>query len=158
MSYDVEIAEVAPQLIAATKVHTTLRQVGTNIGTGFGRLMQALAREGVVPSGSPLIVYHDVIDDETEGDLEVCVPVGKTISGNYHVYGRKLEGGTVATTVHHGPYEEIATAYHALTSWIAEHGHDVAGPPREIYLNDPQLVAPAELLTRLEFPVCRDAN
>ncbi|MDX2344085.1 MAG: GyrI-like domain-containing protein [Acidimicrobiia bacterium] len=52
----------------------------------------------------------------------------------------------------------MAPAYHALTSWIAEQGHEIAGPPREIYLNDPQRIPPAELLTRLEFPICTDAD
>ena len=65
---------------------------------------------------------------------------------------------TMATTVHHGPYEQIAAAYHTLTGWISEHGHDIAGPPREIYLNDPQTVAPAEILTRVEFPICSEDN
>jgi hypothetical protein len=56
-----------------------------------------------------------------------------------------------ATTVHRGPYEQIGPAYHTLTGWISEHGHDIAGPPREIYLNDPQMVPPEDLLTRVEF-------
>ena len=57
-----------------------------------------------------------------------------------------------------GPYEQIAPAYHTLTGWISEHGHEIAGPPREIYLNDPQTVAPEELLTRVEFPICSEGG
>ncbi len=60
----------------------------------------------------------------------------------------------MATTVHRGPYEEITLAYHTLTGWIPGNGYEIAGPPREVYLNDPQTVAPEELLTRVEFPVC----
>ncbi|MCP3974214.1 MAG: MerR family transcriptional regulator [bacterium] len=156
MPYDIEIIETSPQLVAATKVHMSLRRIGRDIGTGFGSLMQALGREQVAPSGPPLIVYHEVIDEETEGDIEICVPVAKDISGDVDVYGRELEGGSMATTVHHGPYDQIAPAYHTLTGWISEHGHEIAGPPREIYLNDPQTVAPEELLTRVEFPICSE--
>ena len=158
MPYDVQVTEETPQLVAATKIHTNLRRVGNDIGTGFGFLMQALGLEGVAPSGPPLIVYHDVIDEETDGDIEICVPVGGAISGDANVYGRELEGGTMATTVHRGPYQEIAGAYHTLTGWISEHGHEIAGPPREIYLNDPQTVAAEELLTRVEFPICSEAG
>jgi effector-binding domain-containing protein len=150
--YDVQIIEETPQLVAATKIRTNLSRIGTDIGTGFGSLMQALGREGVAASGPPLIVYHQVIDEETDGDIEICVPV------DADVYGRELEGGTMATTVHHGPYEEIAPAYHTLTGWISEHGHEIAGPPREIYLSDPQTVPRGELLTRVEFPICSEAN
>ena len=158
MPYDVQVMDALPQLVAATKVHTNLSRIGDDIGAGFGSLMMALGREGVAPSGSPLIVYHDVIDEETDGDIEICVPVRSAISGDPEVYGRELEGGTMATTVHHGPYEQIAAAYHTLTGWISEHGHDIAGPPREIYLNDPQTVLPDELLTRVEFPICSETT
>ena len=64
----------------------------------------------------------------------------------------------MVTTVHRGPYEEIAAAHHTVTGWISEHGHEMAGPPREIYLNDPQTVAPEELLTRVEFPICSEES
>ncbi len=158
MPYDVRITEAVPQLVAATRVHTNLSRIGSDIGTGFGSLMQALGRAGVNPSGAPLIVYHDVIDEETDGDIEICVPVGASFTGDAAVYSRELEGGTVATVTHRGPYEEIAPAYHTLAGWISEHGHESAGPPREIYLNDPQTVPPEELLTRVEFPICDEAG
>jgi len=158
MVYGIELTEEAPQSVAATKIHTTLQRIGGDIGTGFGSLMQALARENISPSGPPLIVYHDVINTDTDGEIEICVPIDTPIDGDSSVYGRELEGGTMAVTIHHGPYEEIAPAYQTLTEWIAERGHEIAGPPREIYLNDPQTVPPAELLTRIEFPLCTEAG
>lgn len=154
MTYDIQIMEATSQKIAATRLHTSLRQVGSDIGAGFGSLMTALGREGVTPAGSPLIVYHDVIDEETGGDIEMCVPVARAFTGDTNVYERDLEGGTMASTIHRGPYQEIASAYHALTEWISQNGHEIAGPPREIYLNDPQVVPADQLLTRIEFPVC----
>ncbi len=45
-----------------------------------------------------------------------------------------------------------------MTSWIAQYGHGIAWPPREIYLNDPQIVEPDELLTRIEFPICSETG
>ena len=158
MPYDAQVTEATPQLVAAAKVHTNLSKIGADISAGFGSLMMALGREGIAPSGAPLIVYHDVIDEETDGDIEICVPVNDAISGHADVYSRELEGGSMATTVHHGPYEQIAPAYHTLTGWISEHGHDIIGPPREIYLNDPQMVPPEELLTQVEFPICSAAD
>ncbi len=158
MPYEIEVLETSPQLVAATRIHTSLRRIGNDIGAGFGSLMQALGSERVTPSGPPLIVYHEVIDEETEGDIEICVPIAAEFSGNEDVYGRELEGGSMATTIHRGPYEQIAPAYHTVTGWISEHGHEIAGPPREIYLNDPQTVAPEELLTRVEFPICSESE
>lgn len=153
MPYEVELIEVEPQQVAAVKIHTTLRKIGEDIPAGFGTLVHAMGRTGLSPSGAPLIVYHDVIDEETDGDIEICVPVSGPIDGDTDVYSRELEGGTMASTIHRGPYPEIAPAYHTVTGWISEHGHEIAGPPREIYLNDPQTVAEEDLLTRVEFPI-----
>jgi len=158
MTYEVAVTETEPQSVAAVKVHTNLREIKTHIERGFGALMQGLQQARATPTGAPLIVYHQVIDETTSGDLEVCVPVGPDFAGEGEVKGRALEGGTMATTVHRGPYEQISPAYHTITSWISEHGYEIVGPPREIYLNDPRTVAPDELLTRVEFPVCESPS
>lgn len=55
--------------------------------------------------------------------------------------------------MHRGPNNEIGPAYHTLAGWIQEHGHELAGPPREIYLNDPQEVEPAEIPTEIDWPI-----
>lgn len=154
MPYEVKINEAAMQLVAAVKIHTSASKISGDIASGFATLMQALGRAGVSPMGSPMIVYHHVIDEQTDGDIEICVPVGDGFSGDTEVDSRELEGGTMAAVVHCGPYEQISPAYHTLTGWVSKHGYEFAGPPREIYLNDPRTVAPEELLTRVEFPIC----
>jgi effector-binding domain-containing protein len=36
---------------------------------------------------------------------------------------------------------------------MAANGRTPAGPPREVYLNDPATVAAADLLTEIDWPV-----
>ena len=153
MPYEVGIIETAPQSILATRMLTSLSTIGEDIGKGFGALMGEMGRLGLHPTGPPLVVYHGIIDEQTGGEVEVCIPLPVDLGGDGEVYGRVLEGGTMAATVHRGPYPEIGPAYHTLAGWILEHGHQIAGPPREIYLNDPQLVAAGDLLPRVEFPI-----
>lgn len=148
MPYEVTVARVEAQQVAAFRTHTTLRHVGDAIGRGFGAVMSYLGRLGIEPAGPPLVVFHDVIDEETQGEIEMCIPIAAPVDGEDGVRGVELPGGLVATTVHRGPYGEIAPAYHTLTGWIQEHGHEMAGPPREVYLNDPTEVGEAEQLTR----------
>ena len=64
-----------------------------------------------------------------------------------------VKGGPVASTIHKGRYSEVGPAYHALTTWISDHGHTPAGPPREIYLNDPTQVSEDEQLTEVVWPI-----
>lgn len=156
MPYEVTVIEEPPVLVAATRMQTSYQRIGADIAEGFGTLVHGMGKAGQVPSGAPLIVYHDVIDEQTDGEIEICVPVAEAIGGDGDVYSRELEGGPMATTLHRGPYEQISPAYHTITGWVSEHGHEIAGPPREIYLNDPQQVSPEGLLTQVEFPICSD--
>jgi len=153
MTHEVRVTEQKPQWVAGVKVHTSLKRIAADVPTGFGALMQGLGRGGVAPIGAPMIVYHSVIDEETDGDIELCVPVKADFIGDDPVRGRELEGGKVASTVHRGPYERISPAYHFLARWISDNGFEISGPPRETYLNDPRTVASDELLTRVDYPI-----
>ena len=100
-----------------------------------------------------MLVYHDVVDEESDGEVEVCIPVQTTFASGDDFQCHQLEADQVATTVHHGPYEELSSAYHSMLAWIGESAYELAGSPREIYLNDPRTVSPDQLQTKLEFPV-----
>jgi effector-binding domain-containing protein len=154
MPYQVTTKQVANHRIASLKTHTDATNVGEAIGNGFATVFGSLVAEGVHPSGPPFLIMHDVIDEETAGTIEVCIPVPDgTTGGGAGVEWREVPAGTVATTTHQGAYDELAPAYHTVTGWIEDHGFRVVGPPREIYLNDPESVPRRELLTEVQFPV-----
>ena len=156
MNYQIDIEQVEARQIAAVKTHSTLATIGENINKGFGTLMGGLGKTGAHPVGAPMVIYHNAIDKEESGDIEIAVPVSKELPSDEKVYGRKLEDGEMAVTLHKGPYDKISAAYHSITDWIYKNGYEISGPPREIYLNDPREVSPAELMTRLEFPVSQN--
>lgn len=156
MPYQVAVKQVAAVPVAALTVRTSLAAIGADMGRGFGAVVAAIGSAGAEPAGAPFVVYHDVIDERTAGDIEICVPVpAGTDLADGPVRYREVPGGTVAATVHHGPYQEISPAYHVVTGWIEQQGVTPAGPPREVYLNDPQSVLPDELLTEVQFPIDR---
>ncbi len=94
-------------------------------------------------------------DQASIGDIEMVVPLVEPLDVELpeSMTTRVLPGGTVATAVHKGPYAEVAPAYHVLTGWVQEHGHESTGSPREIYLNDPSSIPEAEYLTEIQFPI-----
>ena len=149
MPYEITVKDVPPIDVASLRVHTSLDKIGEDLGMGFGKVIAASGS----PAGMPFIVFHDVIDEETDGDIEICIPVLAPIAPTGDVVGRRIEGGSMATTTHKGPYDQISPAYHTITGWVQDHGHEFAGPPREIYLNDPATVAPEELLTEVQWPI-----
>ncbi len=109
-------------------------------------------------TGPPILIYHHIVDAESEGDIEVCVPVSVSFSGGVGTVGRTLEAAKLAVTEHRGPYEMLAPAYQVLAAWITEKRYELAGPPREVYVTDPRAVATEELITRIEFPICTEGE
>lgn len=158
---EVCVVEADDQSVASVTKHTSFQRMKEDITAAFMTLGSEIKRSALPTSGPPMLIYHHVVDEESEGEIEVCVPVSVPFaggSGTDGTIGRTLKGGRLATTEHRGPYEELAPAYQVLTAWVAEKGYEFSGPPREVYVNDPRTVAPEALITRLEFPICTEAE
>ncbi|MFI6511279.1 GyrI-like domain-containing protein [Streptosporangium sp. NPDC050855] len=153
MNYTVTVETLPAQTVASVRRRTDLAGAGATIAEGFGTVVGVLTHAGRHPAGAPFLVFHDVIDADNDGDIEICIPIGSPVAATSPVRVDRLAAVTAAVTVHRGRHDEIAPAYHALTAWITEQGHEIAGPPRETYLNDPAVTAEADLLTQVAWPV-----
>jgi effector-binding domain-containing protein len=155
MPYEVTVKQLPAQPVAATRATTDLRGIAAAISTGVHAILDELGRRGTEPAGPLTVVYHadQVLDEDTVAPVEICWPVAAPFEGNGEVYGTELAAGPAAVTVHTGPYAELGPAYHTLSGWIADHGHELAGGPREVYLNDPGQAAEAELRTEVQWPI-----
>jgi effector-binding domain-containing protein len=157
MPYDVELKETSPETVAMVRRHTNLTRLSTDLVEGFGTIMREVGAASGTPTGTPFVVYPSVIDESTAGDIDICVPVAPDLDVDGDVTRVDVPAQLVASTVHRRPYDELRPAYHTVTGRIAEHGHQVAGAPRERYLNDPGQVPPDELLTEIQWPIEHDA-
>ena len=66
---------------------------------------------------------------------------------------KRIDSRDEAVTVWRGPYELMEPTYRELTTWIAENGYTVVGPPAEVYVSDPADSAPGDYLTEVRFAV-----
>lgn len=144
--------------IASVERDVDHETVADSIEEGFGRIIHALGEAGCSPTGAPYIVFHDVIDEETSGMIELCVPTVPEFGGRDGVTGRWADPIDVVATVHRGRYSDIGPAYHALSGWMETHDREPAGPPRESYLNDPREVGEGEQLTEVAWPISDGAE
>ena len=112
---------------------------------------------GLQLTGPPATIYHDEEFTPEDINVELFLPVAPMPSAPIATpAGRKLAprefpAEQAAVTVFVGPYDELGTAYQAVTDWIADHGHRVAGPPSERYLSGPD--EPGPPVTEIRFPV-----
>ncbi len=153
MPYTIETAELPPQSFAVVRRTTDLDHVGEVLGEAMPHVAGAVVAAGVPIVGPPFVLYHD-FDQVVEGDIDVCVPVptGDLDLGD-GVEVRSMAGIPTARTIHRGAYDEVASAYHALSAWMHANDRQPGGPPRETYLNDPGEVDVDHQLTQVDIPL-----
>jgi len=113
------------------------------------------------------IYYEDCADEnvsekadlndwsEKEVNIEVTLPVtGRVeIPEAYNsVELKSLSGARVLSMIHKGVYSTIHQSYQVVFEYMARAGLEVAGPFRELYLNDPAQTAEKDLLTEIQIP------
>jgi effector-binding domain-containing protein len=155
MAHEITVKDVPGGPALSIRAATTPAAIGPAIGLAIAELKAYLSDLGVEPEGLPFVVYHRI--DGAQLDLEVCMPVRERVDGSGRIAPCEIEAGTVAWTIHRGPYATEGQAYADLATWMEEHGYRPAGPPRETYL-----VGPAETSdesayrTEIDWPVRRE--
>ena len=151
--YDVVIKSADEIKIASVRdvVPTPPEQGGL-----WQELGEYLEKQHVRPSGVCFTLYHDDEYKERDWDVEVCEPINAELSDTERVKVKTLPSvGTLACTIHNGPFATLGEAYNAIGKWITDNNYRIVGPCREFYLranengdqNDPNTV------TEIQFPV-----
>jgi effector-binding domain-containing protein len=152
MGGEVKVGRREAALVVAKRLPVRLSEIGGVIGRAFGEVYGYLGARGAVPQGPPFIIYHGAPVGDDPFDIEICAPVGRAVDPPAGWQVQELPAGTFVTLLHVGPYDTIGAAYEALGAWIPENGYVVAGPPREVYLSEPE-TPPEQIRTIVEFPV-----
>ena len=154
MTYEIHLRETQPQPAAAVRGRSAWAELGGFIGAALMEVFGAAGSQGVRFAGPAYAIYHSAHSTEAEVELEVGMPAAEPIEPSGRVIAAEIPGGLVATTIHAGRYEDVAPAYRALGEWVQEHGHETAGPPREIYIVGPDQVADmGALRTEIVWPI-----
>ncbi len=105
--------------VAQTKT-VTMDTIGKAIAEGIGFVEERLIKQGIVPSGPPLIRYR-VIDMARALEIEVgwCVEKPAVVDGDF--VSDELPAGTYATLTFCDPREGVA-GNGALIRWAHENG------------------------------------
>ncbi|MBM4203811.1 MAG: GyrI-like domain-containing protein [Gammaproteobacteria bacterium] len=151
----VQIESVPTRCIPGVRVTTDLQHIKLDVQAAFAALHAklGLGRDTLEISGTPMLIYRDPVDELSGCDVEVCVPVKEPSNHTSALQISHLLGSTVAVIPHQGPHDQVGDAYRHTMNSIASRKLWPDGPPREIYINDPAVTRPADLLIRIEFPI-----
>ncbi len=116
----------------------SVRYIGkyTDMGQYIQKLFKAV---GGSAAGAPFALYYDEEFKEDGADVEVCVPVKKSINKG-EVTSRTLKAAKYIVTTHVGPYEELTHAYKAITDEATERALNIVSPIREVYQKGPGML------------------
>ncbi len=150
-NHQITIKKVEPMLVAGIRA---ILPTFAESGPLFGEIYSYVMPKGGRPAGAPMMLYHQPEYQDHDVDLEVALPLEKTIKGSERVKVYELAGAEVADTVHKGAYNSVGGAYNDIMAWCEANNYQPAGPCREIYLTNPNdLDDPAKNVTEIQMPV-----
>jgi effector-binding domain-containing protein len=152
MEREVKVGPRGPEIIVSKRLAVRLSEIGPVMGTAFGEVYGFLAARGVEQHGPPFVIYHGTPSGDDPFEIEICAPVVREAGAPAGWQTQVLPAGTFATLLHVGPYDTVGAAYGTLAAWIGSHGLAMAGPPREVYLSEPE-TPPDQVRTIVEWPV-----
>lgn len=153
-SYSVHLRQEAAQPVLVKRCHSSLEVMKTQLGPIFSELFAVLGRQGVRLAGAPFACYLSTEFNPEDLEYEVGLPTEQPVQARADLMSYQLPSSLVAYTLHVGSYETIGMAYQAITAWIQEHGHVLAGSPREHYLvGKDQTADPSQYRTELVWPL-----
>ena len=128
------------------------------IDQAMGRLFTALAAQKLMaPDQAMRAVFFDDPDLVPVEALRsrACSPVADGVPLAPPLEETVLRGGVYARLRYRGPYADMKGAYRWLLGvWLPQSGYEPDDDPIfEAYLNNPQHVSPAELVTDIHLPL-----
>ncbi len=152
MGHEVRIGRREAALVVSKRLPVRLPEIGGVLGRAFGELYGHLGARGIESNGPPFVIYHGTPASDDPFEVEICAPVSRATDPPEGWQVQELPAGTFVTLLHVGPYDTLEVAYDTLAAWIAAHDLAIAGPPREVYLSEPETL-PEQIRTIVEFPV-----
>ena len=153
---NIEIIDQKPQLVLGIRKKGHYREIAELLP----KIYEYATKKGATFSGMPLFICHESCPEEVEqadktgsADIEVAAPIADKIEETEEILCYTLPGGKMAKIVHKGPYENCKATYDELFSWIKKNNKKIAGPIREVYVNDPREVGAENTITEIYAPI-----
>lgn len=104
-----------------------------------------------------LCIYHDdpKVTETDKLRMDVCLAVPVAVQPKGEIGVKDIPGGKYLVFRYKGPYSDLCPLYDTIYGhWIPEKGYTVGeSSGYELYVNDPAVTAPEDLLTDIYVPV-----
>lgn len=152
MPYNIGIRTEPDYRLATMQCETTAENMVDESSELMYRLFDELAKSGA-EQRDPCMCINASPDKKGAITVHACVGIDCEATYGESIEILEVAGGPVAWLTHLGAYEELGIAYHALSAWAQERGHEQRDALREIYLNDPADTPTESLRTEVLLPI-----
>jgi DNA-binding transcriptional MerR regulator len=150
--YEIREREIPEQLVLTEQRHVRVQELEEWLPEAIGRLVQTAGAHGGV-TAPVFVVYHGEVNEDSDGPVEVCVPVGAEVSGSPTRAEPAHREAYTRITKAQVAFPQILSAYEAVDGWIRSEGRTMTGSPREVYFADWDAAAPTDDVCDIAFPV-----
>jgi DNA-binding transcriptional MerR regulator len=153
--YQICERDIPAQTVLTEQRHILAPELPTWIPQAGMRLMKAAESHGGM-SGPMLVIFHGEVNQDSDGPVEVCIPVGASEPDGTDAAMRTEPAHREAYTrlpKAHVAFPQILSAYDAVAQWIGANGKQVAGSPREVYFTDFMAAGPDDEVCDIAFPI-----
>ena len=152
--YEVILKTQQPMLVAACRVRVpTNNMVPAVLGEAYDATYGHIKAEGARALDPCLALWHTPADTYEDEDTEAVVPIDRAIAGSDRVQVYELDGGTFASAVHRGKFEDFTKLHPAVLRWIDANGYEITGPSREVYIRIDR--AGSDSVVEVQYPVAK---
>ncbi|MEV6754809.1 MerR family transcriptional regulator [Streptomyces sp. NPDC051214] len=163
--FEVRTLDVPEQYVISESRHLLSEELPVWIDASTRRLEEAAESECGGMAGSPFVVYHAEVTQDSDGPAEACVPVRDAAAARAWAAKAGRQRGTTSRvepahriaytriTKAQVSYPQILGAFEAVEAWVAREGLKVAGACREIYFVEWDAAGPEDQVCDVAFPV-----
>jgi len=152
MNYDITIQPTDETTLLFKSARCEPAKIAETLAQILPAVFEHVMKNGIEMTGPPTVLY--VQWGPSMMTLRGGIPVVKGTCGSDDIEAVVLEAGPAAVTLHSGSYDGLRDAHAAVERFIHEHGQEVRGPLREVYLTDPgEVPNPDDWRTQVLWPV-----
>jgi DNA-binding transcriptional MerR regulator len=155
MPYPIEVKEVPQMHVVSINKKVSIKNLEHYITHSIKTLVAYARGCDAVITEEPLGIYHGAVNEDSNGPVEICLPVSRVLQPTDEILSKEIPPSKVAFTTitrDQAQFPDILKAYDAIYDWIRQQRHKVLGPPREIYVGDPDRVGPDDPFIEIAWP------
>jgi effector-binding domain-containing protein len=155
MMYQIQERDVPEQVVLIEQRHVLVDELPSWIGAAGQRLIKSAEIHGG-QSGPMLVIYHGEVNQESDGPVEVCIPIGHANESANDAAIRNEPAhreAFVRITKDQVAYPQILSAFDAVAQWIDANGKQTTGAPRDVYFADWATAGPNDEVCDVSYPI-----